>query len=72
MAVGEEAEVPIATRVVGIADKPTVGTPLGVATQRRRAARFDRRHDATFGTAEVASVGLPICCAVAAEDVRQP
>jgi hypothetical protein len=56
--------------VVGAADQPAVGTVLDMPAQRRRPARFDRRHDTAFGAAEMGRVGLAERRAVVAEDVR--
>ena len=62
--------MPIAAGIVGATNKPAIGTLLGVPAEHGRPARLDRRHDATRGAAEAVRVGLPVCRAVAAEDVR--
>ena len=41
--------VPIAARVVGVANEPAVGAAFDMPAQRRRPARLDRRHDAALG-----------------------
>ena len=62
--------MPITARVVGVTREPAIGAALDMPAQRRRSARLDRRHDATLGAAEMVRVGLPVCRAVAAEDIR--
>ena len=62
--------VPIAAGVVGATNQSAIGTVLDMPAQRRRPARLDRRHDAALGAAEMVGVGLPICRAVAAENIR--
>jgi hypothetical protein len=44
---------------------------LDVPAQGRRAALFDGAHDATLLAVERVGVQMPVCRAVAAQDVRQ-
>ena len=48
---------------------PTLPAAKYVPPEGRRAARFNRCHDATLATIEVAGIGLAVGFAVAAEDI---
>jgi len=60
----------VTTRVVRAPNQSAIGTVLDVAAQHRRSTRLDRRHHAALGSAETFRVGVPICRAVAAENIR--
>ena len=62
--------MPVAAGVVGDPDQAATGATLGMAAEPRRAARFDRRHDAALDPAEMAGMGLAIGVTVTAEHVR--
>ena len=50
--------------------RPQSSHCFDVAAQRRRAAGFDGAHDAALSAAEMASMGLAVSSAVAAEHIR--
>ena len=62
--------MPVAAGVVGDAHLPAVVALLDMTAQRRRAAGFDRRHDAALALAQMAGMGLTVSGAVAAEHLR--
>ncbi len=64
--------MPVAARVVGVADQPAGRADLGMAAEFRRSAQFDRAHHAPFDPAEVSCMRLAIGITVAAEDRRTP
>ena len=62
--------MPIPATAVRDLSMPARLTAPNVATESRRAAHLDRRHDATLATIEVAGIGLAIGFTVAAKDIR--
>src|SRR6266446_5662519 len=62
--------VPVTTAVVGDGRVGTILAARDMATESRRAAVLDRRHDLQLAEAHMAGVGLTPCRPVAAEDIR--
>jgi hypothetical protein len=60
----------VATRVVGNTNEVALRAAFNVTSERRRAARLDRCHDAPIRATEMTGMGHPIGLAMAAEDVR--
>ena len=62
--------MPVATGIVGDADRAAGPASLDMATKLSGAAQFDCAHRAALDASEMADVGLPIGLAMAAEDIR--
>jgi hypothetical protein len=62
--------MPIAARIVGIADDPAGGADLGMATEVCRPAQFDRAHHAALDAPEMTVMGMAIGITMAAENIR--
>jgi hypothetical protein len=60
----------VATRVIGDAGRTTIIALLDMAAERRRPARPDGAHDASFDVAKMTGARLPKRFAMAAEDIR--